>query len=88
MAGDTFMDGGNYWKLVKYKGMNGYVMAEFLADVSEEIPNTDYIPEQVDPFQPNTPEYIPQTLEQRVAELERLLSLLMDEVGSKHRGDS
>lgn len=53
LAGDDFIENGKSWKLVKYKGLNGYVLSEFLQDISDSgyINNNGNISE--DGFTPN-----------------------------------
>ena len=46
MAGDMFTQNGINWKMVKYNGLNGYIIVDYLIDVSEGVqPETPENPE-------------------------------------------
>lgn len=73
LAGDEFIEGGRAWKAVNHNGMNGYMLAEFLEDISDTnyVP---YIPEDGEPAREEEayiPQNVPQSTEVRLMMLER-----------------
>lgn len=87
LAGDSFSANGKIWKMCKYKGMTGFIWAEFLQENPNLTLDDGYTPAAPAPTPTQGQPIPPQntlSLDGKVALLESKVEFLLKEIGSKY----